>query len=370
MGKGKTKGWRPPAADSAEGFLLGSAAALTGDTIASPVQLRQEGREVPKDHINYGWTGSDGWGKGKGKQGKDSATGANNVPVSGKSTAPVPGSGAGASPKHAGVAAKPTAKGAAPTPKADVEAPMPPPKAPAPKEEPKIPSFAPSKPVADDGKSEIERRREALMAHRKAISAANPERALESEDYGEDNGAAARRAESQAKREEMEARIRDAEARRVQALPGGENQNGHPKIVKEEVKMEENTEATKGTDVKTEAPKKEEIKEEVTGDEPAAKRLRAEPVTSCPDASSVSAAPVAPAAKAPAAAQGATISQQGLQHWAERVNEVAGGDAELLKRCRDFVRKRILKAHATGSLHTTSWDEEPLPTVDALHSAT
>merc|ERR1719414_479910 len=61
MGKGKAKGFRPPKDDKS--MLFGSADHLTGNTIASPVQLRAEGIPLPKDHMNFG----DEWGKGDGK---------------------------------------------------------------------------------------------------------------------------------------------------------------------------------------------------------------------------------------------------------------------------------------------------------------
>lgn len=56
----------------------------------------------------------------------------------------------------------------------------------------------------------------------------------------------------------------------------------------------------------------------------------------------------------------------GLQAWAERVNNSAGEDADLATLCREFVRKRIMKAHGAGNLHTNDWDEEPLPTPEEL----
>merc|ERR1712203_550835 len=48
----------------------------------------------------------------------------------------------------------------------------------------------------------------------------------------------------------------------------------------------------------------------------------------------------------------------GLQGWAERVNALAGTDAELIKACREHVRQRILKAHTDGNLHSVNWGEE------------
>jgi len=93
--------------------------------------------------------------------------------------------------------------------------------------------------------------------------------------------------------------------------------------------------------------------------------------------SSEAASEVEPAAKCqreatqPVAAAGVETGamKQGLQGWAERVNVLAGGDAELVRKCREFVRKRILKAHASGDLHSVDWVSEPVPTVEELRSS-
>merc|ERR1712217_619101 len=71
-----------------------------------------------------------------------------------------------------------------------------------------------------------------------------------------------------------------------------------------------------------------------------------------------------PEAKKPKTESGAM--KQGLQGWAEKVNGLAGTDAELVKACREFVRKRILKAHAEGNLHSVTWETEPVPTTEEL----
>lgn len=57
-----------------------------------------------------------------------------------------------------------------------------------------------------------------------------------------------------------------------------------------------------------------------------------------------------------------------LQEWTKRVNKMGEGDEELEKKCRDFVRKRIMKAHTDGNLHSHNWDEEPVPDPEALRA--
>lgn len=79
---------------------------------------------------------------------------------------------------------------------------------------------------------------------------------------------------------------------------------------------------------------------------------------------------VAPA-KEPPTLEPAPDPRALLQKWAERVTALAGADEEMIKRCRDHTRKRIMKAHVEGNLMTTNWDEEPVPsTVDELLVAT
>merc|ERR1740121_3448522 len=68
----------------------------------------------------------------------------------------------------------------------------------------------------------------------------------------------------------------------------------------------------------------------------------------------------------PAGGGGPPAPRQGLQRWAERVHALAGGDAALLQRCRDFVRGRILEGHAAGLLDEIDWDDEPLPALEHL----
>lgn len=312
MGKGKAKGWRPPSASSDASMLLGSADHLSGDSIASPVQLREEGRALPKNHPNYGDEWGKGGKKGKGKGDHDaSATGANAIPVV-------------ARPKE----------GWAPTvdDEAQDRAKMPPPvmkasskAAPAVKQEPDpepaaaeaapevkpadapsaatIRSTSPTKPVAKvEVKTEIELRREAMLQREKE-AAVQRAAAL---DGGVDDPEARRRA-SELRRQEAEAAARAAEARRRRD--------------------------------------RDTAKAESAAEEPAAKRPKEESVDGKPGAGAI---------------------KQGLQGWAERVNALAGDDGDLMRRCREFVRKRILKAHAGGHLHSHDWATEPVPTVEEL----
>eukprot|EP00928_Gymnodinium_smaydae_P011003 TRINITY_DN14124_c1_g3_i1.p1 TRINITY_DN14124_c1_g3~~TRINITY_DN14124_c1_g3_i1.p1 ORF type:complete len:670 (+),score=109.62 TRINITY_DN14124_c1_g3_i1:78-2087(+) len=55
-----------------------------------------------------------------------------------------------------------------------------------------------------------------------------------------------------------------------------------------------------------------------------------------------------------------------LQEWAGRVNNLASGRAEFTESCKDFVRKRILRAHAEGNLHSIDWDAEPVPDLSSF----
>uniref|UniRef100_A0A7S1LEH7 Uncharacterized protein n=1 Tax=Alexandrium catenella TaxID=2925 RepID=A0A7S1LEH7_ALECA len=336
MGKGKAKGWRPPAAnDSKAGLLLGSASHLTGDSIASPVQLRDEGRALPKNHPNFG----DEWGKGgkgKGATGDASATGANSIPVvkrpEGGWAAGLDGEKPNASatgsncipvqrPKPCGAPPvdqkkenaedeKPAllkASAKAHSPAAPADQPTEAVKAEeeedgagnssgsAPPTAPKAAAVTPSEPVRSDGKTEIERRREAMLQRERAVAGRQAEEVL-------------------------------AEAKR----PPEEGAEEAAKRRREEVAAEEG---------------------------PAEKRPRE--ATATPSAT--------PAASAAPAAGGAM--QQGLQGWAERVKGMASGDAELEKLCKEFVRKRILKAHGAGDLHSRNWGGEPLPTVEELRAS-
>jgi hypothetical protein len=124
------------------------------------------------------------------------------------------------------------------------------------------------------------------------------------------------------------------------------------------------------------AAKDELAKHEPGSPDSDSKRRRIGSVTAwmTPSATAVAAAstvvkaedpPKATPAAAPAAASGV---QQGLQRWASQVNALAGTDADLIPRCREHVRQRILKAHAMGNLHATDWDTEPLPSVDDLRA--
>lgn len=313
MGKGKVKGWRPPSSPEAAGMLLGSADHLSGDSIASPVQLREEGRALPKNHPNYGDEFGKGGRKGKGKgDGEASASGANSIPVvarpkegwaptldderqdRAKMPPPVMKASSKAPPAvKQELDPEPAAAEAAP----EVQA------ADAPKPTSTKRSISPTKPVAKvEVKTEIELRREAMLQREKEAAL---QRAAAVD--GEEDDPEARRRASELRRQEAEAASRAAEARRRRGGDTTSSQN--------------------------------------TAEEPASKRPKQEDVDDKPAAGAI---------------------KQGLQGWAERVNALAGDDAELVRRCREFVRKRILKAHAGGHLHSHDWATEPVPTVDEL----
>jgi len=302
MGKGKAKGFRPPKDDKS--MLFGSANHLTGNSIASPVQLRQEGIALPKNHMNYG----DEWGKGTGK---DGPTGANAVEVRPKASSEVK-----EEPKQEPKALeqKPKAKPAAPTkPKVVIE---------------------PSQPVGlsstgGAGISEIERRRMAM----KEIERRRQEM------LQREVGAAGRTAEEAPAASGDEAGAKDE----VQATGTDE---GSLEEVKEEVAEEEEEEED---EISRAAARRRRLEEEEGGPAESEDRKRPRPAE-------------------PAAEPASGALKQGLQGWAERVNELAadGANAELAQACRDFVRKRILRAHAEGNLHSVDWAAELVPSAEEL----
>eukprot|EP00929_Paragymnodinium_shiwhaense_P027711 TRINITY_DN16202_c0_g1_i3.p1 TRINITY_DN16202_c0_g1~~TRINITY_DN16202_c0_g1_i3.p1 ORF type:complete len:1279 (-),score=334.61 TRINITY_DN16202_c0_g1_i3:63-3899(-) len=71
-------------------------------------------------------------------------------------------------------------------------------------------------------------------------------------------------------------------------------------------------------------------------------------------------------APAPQAAAVAKPAAAGVQVWAVKVNALAAGDAELMLKCRDFIRRRVLRANSEGNLHTADWHAEPVPTVEEV----
>lgn len=300
MGRGKAKGWRPAAAGSAQGLLLGSADSCTGDTIASPVQLREEGRALPKQHINYDPEGIKGqprpgaWKGGKGDRPVTSVV----VPAPTAKAPKAQPPEAVASGEYKSLAAEPARSMPPPSMRRAL---TPPPTKP----DAKAPSLAQAS--KESGKTEIELRREAAAEAEEAAQVFPPLQPL-------------------CKEEEVFPPLR-------------------PLCKEEEVE---------------ETQPKEEVEVKQEAEESAHKRLRSDVNSSGGDAQA-SAGVVAEVAK-PAG----NAVQQGLQRWAEKVNGLAGTDADLVKRCREFVRKRILKAHASGSLHATDWDEELVPTVEAL----
>lgn len=344
MVKGKAKGWRPPAADTPGNMLFGSADHLTGNTIASPVQLRQEGVAIPKDHLNYG----DDWSKGGSwKNTNTTATGADAIPVA---------------PKLASTVA-PLLQ---PATKVKAQPPLLQPK-PKIKVEPKLLTSALSSSSAaiaeevkvrvtkeelnmevqrmNTAKTEIERRREAMLQNEKTAQ----------QSYGvPSDDAQSRRRAVEARRLEAETAAREAEANHRQTLAAisrPSSTSGAPVLQQADQQVKDEIEEEPEDGRAQKAYRKCEDEE----NEHAVKRQCTEPNI----ASQQTQAPLA-----------ANAMQQGLQHWAEKVNGLANGDTDLVTRCRDFVRKRILKAHATGNLHSVNWDEEPIPTVDSLLEVT
>jgi len=460
-------------------MLYGSADHLTGDSIASPVQLREEGRALPTTHLNYDPEDPNGRGKGKGKEpsrpqdgprpkeGKEaepppdyttpdappsSKAGpgffklraeakAGKAPPSSKAAPPASkapsaaadgavrdevavkqevkseggikeevkeevktesikeeaddgmseierrrkakAAGAGGAPETPGVAeavaTPPPAPPAPPVPEppktpfqkmlaaraAAKAAAAPPSKAPAPAAAPatkagapstKAPSTAnlpapkappaPASPTLEDnpflpsdGMSEIEKRRKAL-GNKQPMAPAMPahlEEIPEVPAMPEEEGAAVGEVKlEQAESESFHVVCPDEDLRRRFA----EAEAAALRRRREAAEVEE--QEAKRRRVQNEA--------ECTGDDE--RRSIGQSATS-----------------APPAAQGDTGAiKQGLQGWAERVNALGEEDPELVKRCREFVRKRILKAHATGDLHSCNWLEEPLPELEELQA--
>lgn len=289
MGKGKAKGFRPPKDDKS--MLFGNADHLTGNSIASPVQLRQEGVALPKNHLNFG----DEWGKGSKGEGKGGATGANAVEVGPKAEAP-------------------------------------PPAEPKPKPEKKKIVIEPTKPVSSAGGagiSEIERRKAAL-------------------------------AEIEKRREKM-----------LKREMASQQSDDTPGVQQEAVKEEQVVKAEEGEP--EEGAEEEEEMEEEEEDEVSlamARRRRLEEEEGIEPEE-----PEEPEEKKPRIAEGQQADpgtlKQGLQYWAERVNSIAveGSSGELSQACRDFVRKRILRAHAEGNLHSVDWGAELVPSAEELLAA-
>jgi hypothetical protein len=416
MGKGKAKGWRPPRDDTpAANLLFGSADHLTGDSIASPVQLREERKPLPKNHLNYSdhdskgkWKGSGGAGAGKG-DGKNSQA---------QIRPPVPPFIA-PSPKQAAVKKEEVkADDVKKEPTVEVKQEL--------TDDVKAEEAAKAQRMID-AKTEIERRREAMLAREKAVQSNS------AVDSGED--AEARRRTAEARRKEAEANAREAEARRREALAASaaEIKRSREAEVQEDVvdpvtaepltkrlRMEGDDTPLSGAHytpgsggyfasrgllgvaatasasstspctasepaiqdaasipVPEEAACEDEAQENAAAPEPSSADDAPDAGacdTSAPPAELPSAKPSAAAdekpgvARTPAASASPAVPKPtaagavGLQRWAARVNALADtNDPDMVKRCRDFVRQRILKAHATGDLHSNVWEEEPLP---------
>mmetsp|Transcript_62215 Transcript_62215/g.111122 ORF Transcript_62215/g.111122 Transcript_62215/m.111122 type:complete len:417 (-) Transcript_62215:67-1317(-) len=413
MGKGKAKGWRPPrSGEAASSLLFGSADHLTGDTIASPVQLREEGRAIPKGHPNYGewdtqgsWRGGRGAGPGRGKGGgkageqgsriHPSATGSNNMPVAPKAAASTKPTlqaeeakaavkteaaeanvkaeeaeaaknvaeetyedGVFAEARHAANSLLASLGAAKEEIKKEVKKEV--------KEEVVVVEEV-KKEVEDENeakarrmseaKTEIERRREAMLQREKAAQQSPGVTTCTSDDDAE-----ARKRAVEARRREAEAKARQAEARRREALAA----NAARRREEEATRQEESQQTVSSSEPAKQEAEHVQAEEEQPVAEPS-EGTAAVSVTEPPSAEAMP-EPKRPRVEAASKAPGAAM-QHGLQGWAARVNalaEDADADPELVKRCRDFVRKRILKAHATGDLHAIAWDEEPVPSLEEL----
>lgn len=336
MGKGKAKGFRPPRPDDpSAGLLLGSAAHCTGDTVASPVQLREEGRALPQGHLNFG----DEWGKGGGKG--DGPTGANGIPVAPKA-AFVPARPKGASP------AAPSKEEAKEEVKAEASISSSSSSSAALKASAKaaVTPSAPSRPVASakptghDGLSEIERRRATLTdIERRRAAMLERERA------------------SQTEAREVTAESEASQGPCKEEAQEEDDQAAGYVAVKEEV--EEEVEEEEEDEVARAAARRRRLEVQDGGAEddeekPDVKRLRTD------DGGE--------GKPQPQTQRGAM--KQGLQEWAALVNALAKPeDVDLAQRCRDFVRQRILRAHAEGNLHAVDWGEEAVPAADELLAA-
>lgn len=55
--------------------------------------------------------------------------------------------------------------------------------------------------------------------------------------------------------------------------------------------------------------------------------------------------------------------EEGLRCWVDAVNSLAAGDPEMMARCRDHIRARILRGHREGNLGEIDWYAEPLPEI-------
>lgn len=244
--------------------MLGNVNHLSGNSIASPVQLRQEGIAMPENHMNFG----EEWVPGKGGKGTGSWQRTKAPPPKAEPPAPM----------------QPTAKGKGP--------------APSPKESPTLPR---AKPKAAPGDSAA-------------------------------NGAA-----KQEVKAEVKAEVKQEAKKEVKSEVKQEADDGLTEIERRR-KALQMLQASK-------EEVKEEVKEEPEDEEPPAKR---------------------PCTGSERPAQGGGAMQQGLQGWATRVNALAGEDADLVGKCREFVRARILRAHAEGNLHDIDWEEEPVPSIEEV----
>jgi len=401
MGKGKAKGWRPPAAGASGGcLLLGSANHLTGDTIASPVQLREEGRAIPQGHPNYPGPHSQSKNPTKtaAKQlpgqdathrkdefGSQSASSSNDSAVPAAKVVAKPLLPASAKQHGTAYPRGVTCVGTHPSNTSDGNVQC-----------LEVDTFHDDQKLCL-AKTEIEKRREAMLEREKRAKQTYGVAACMPSDADE------RRKALDMRRCEAEARAREAEFRRCEFLtkdhPGTADRyqfqspthegDGYEFPAKKTISSNEDLKTMNDCDhVRLEA--QQSIQRPAEHGINYMKTFQPQPSSSLNQIGAPSEkmkihnvdAHVSQDAKRQCVRdktednngpQSAQISQptgnaieQGLQQWAARVNSQFDDDSELSKKCREFVRRRILKAHADGNLHSISWIKEPLPSLEDL----
>ena len=335
MGKGKTKGWRPSAQTA--GLLCGSADHLSGDTVASPVQLREEGKPLPPSHFNYR---DREW-----RAGRDSKASWNAVhwaaapkeEESPRGTAPKEEHAAVATVSKeedvdppAGLKDEHVALAVSKEEHEGVSSPL---------------AFAVDvKPVCAvearlaDATADLQDRRRAMLRREK-------ER-VKQEEEPDESGFEARRLALQRSRKLAETRAREALVCRETL--GNSSENVAAGALKEEVGCQRDE--GESSEAVTFDPYF--CKEEVAESQCASAQLPCFE-TNSPSVSSANYSERADICVEEPAAKRARQSaiHMGLQRWAQSVNATAHGDEVLVKLCREFVRRRILQAVAAGKLH-------------------
>eukprot|EP00929_Paragymnodinium_shiwhaense_P008452 TRINITY_DN112404_c0_g1_i1.p1 TRINITY_DN112404_c0_g1~~TRINITY_DN112404_c0_g1_i1.p1 ORF type:complete len:349 (+),score=121.43 TRINITY_DN112404_c0_g1_i1:159-1205(+) len=348
MGKGgKPKGFRPPSGDGPS-CLFGDVSHLSGNTIASPVQLRAEGLAMPKNHMNFEHEWKRTRGKGKfgpaqeEKQVEEAPTPSGPCKTAPGVNNPYASGNAGMKKEvKSEVKEENLAFGVY-----EFEPEVP--------EAPAMPNdvpTAPAMPMIHDGMTEIEKRRAALVSAAKVATGAETEIERRKRLAAEAQGPNAKKTSLQILQEAAAKARQLAQVKKEEeeVVPERKDRAQGVESAAKRLKMDlaaELAAASKKTLAATAAPK-------ASGAAPAFENN-----------TGLQAAFAAAAAAGPAAG-----SQKTVQDWAAKVNALGTGNTELTKKCREYVRKRILKAHATGSLHSTDWDKEFIPTLDQIENA-